>query len=57
VINAESEKEREEETPLIIAEMKTDIPTLTVSEAVMHLDLSDDQAMLFNNVAHNRGLC
>lgn len=54
VINAESEKEREEENPLIIAEMKTDIPTLTVSEAVMHLDLSDDQAMLFNNVAYNQ---
>lgn len=54
VINAQFEKEREGENPLIIAEMKTDIPTLTVSEAVMHLDLSDDQAMLFNNAAHNQ---
>ncbi len=54
VINSQSEKEVEEENPLIIAEMKTEIPTLTVSEAVMHLDLADAQAMLFNNVAHNQ---
>jgi len=54
VINSQDEKEVEEDHPLIIAEMKTEIPTLTVSEAVMHLDLSDDQAMLFNNGAHNQ---
>lgn len=54
VINPEGQKETEEDNPLVIAEMKTEIPTLTVSEAVMHLDLSDAQAMLFNNVAHDQ---
>ncbi len=54
VINSQSEKEVEEDHPLIIAEVKTEIPTLTVSEAVMHLDLADAQAMLFNNVAHDQ---
>lgn len=54
VISARGERETEEDHPLIIAEVKTEIPTLTVSEAVMHLDLADAQAMLFNNVAHNQ---
>ena len=54
VINAQGEQEIEGDNPLIIAEIKTEIPTLTVSEAVMHLDLSDDLAILFNNVAHNQ---
>jgi ribosomal subunit interface protein len=54
VINAQSDLETDSDNPLIIAEVKTEIPTLTVSEAVMHLDLSDAQAMLFNNVAHNQ---
>jgi len=54
VINPETQRETEEDNPLIIAEVKTEIPTLTVSEAVMHLDLSDAQAMLFNNVAHDQ---
>src|SRR5260221_5899780 len=40
--------------PMIIAEMQTDIPTLTVSEAVMRLDLSDQKAMMFLNRAHGR---
>lgn len=54
VINSQSEKEVKEDHPLIIAEVKTEIPTLTVSEAVMHLDLSDSQAILFNNMAHDQ---
>lgn len=53
VIHAESEKE-EPDNPLIIAEVKTEIPTLSVSEAVMHLDLADAQAVLFKNVAHDQ---
>jgi ribosomal subunit interface protein len=39
-------------TPMVIAEMEADIPTLTVGEAVMRLDLADMQAMLFHNRAH-----
>ncbi len=38
--------------PAVIAEMRTDIPTLTVGEAVMRLDLSDQKAMMFINSAH-----
>ena len=54
VINTQSDQEVEGDNPLVIAEVKTEIPTLTVSEAVMHLDLSDDQAILFNNIARNQ---
>ncbi len=54
VIESQGEQEAEGDNPLIIAEVKTEIPSLTVSEAVMHLDLSDAQAMLFNNVAHDQ---
>lgn len=54
VINAQIDQELEEDNPLVIAEVKTDIPTLTVSDAVMHLDLSDSQAILFNNEARNQ---
>jgi ribosomal subunit interface protein len=54
VINASIDQEVEEDNPLIIAEVKTDIPTLTVSDAVMHLDLSDAQAILFNNEVRNQ---
>ncbi|MBA3813476.1 MAG: ribosome-associated translation inhibitor RaiA [Alphaproteobacteria bacterium] len=54
VINAHEEQEVEADNPLVIAEMKTNIPTLTLSDAVMHLDLSDAQAILFNNEVRNQ---
>ncbi|HTO80722.1 MAG TPA: ribosome-associated translation inhibitor RaiA [Methylomirabilota bacterium] len=38
--------------PVIIAEMSTDIPTLSVGEAVMRLDLSSGVALMFRNRAH-----
>lgn len=38
--------------PTIVAEMVTDIPSLTVSEAVMRMDLADETAMMFRNRAH-----
>jgi ribosomal subunit interface protein len=38
--------------PVVIAEMMSEIPTLTVSEAVMRLDLADEGAILFRNRAH-----
>jgi ribosomal subunit interface protein len=38
--------------PVVVAEMQTDIPTLTVGEAVMRLDLANSQAMMFLNRAH-----
>lgn len=39
-------------SPAVIAEMEADIPTLTVGEAVMRLDLAETQAMMFHNRAH-----
>jgi len=38
--------------PLVIAEMRTSIPQLSVSEAVMRLDLADLPALLFRNSKH-----
>ena len=38
--------------PMVIAEMTTEIPSLTVSEAVMRMDLSDQAALMFRNPAH-----
>lgn len=41
-----------DDAPAVIAEMQTEIPTLTVGEAVMRLDLSDLKAIMFLNRAH-----
>lgn len=38
--------------PVIIAEMATEIASLTVSEAVMRMDLANQSALLFRNRAH-----
>lgn len=38
--------------PVIIAEMTTPIQTMTVSEAVMRMDLSGQPAMMFRNAKH-----
>jgi ribosomal subunit interface protein len=38
--------------PLVVAEMRTTIPQISVSEAVMRLDLADLPALLFRNSAH-----
>jgi ribosomal subunit interface protein len=48
----ESEAAGEKDQPLIIAEMRTGIPQLSVSEAVMRLDLADLPALLFRNSKH-----
>jgi ribosomal subunit interface protein len=48
--------EREEEAndnPVVVAEMTTPIEMLTVSEAVMRLDLGDLPALMFRNRAHS----
>jgi ribosome hibernation promoting factor len=43
--------EDEGSQPLVIAEMETPIPQLSVSEAVMRLDLADLPALMFTNSA------
>lgn len=53
VIAPEQEEEVPEESqPVIIAEMPHEISTLTVSQAVMHMDLSNLPVTLFRNRAH-----
>lgn len=48
----EEEPEVQEDAPTIIAETPTLIPTLSVAEAVMHLDLGDQPALMFHNASH-----
>lgn len=38
--------------PVVIAEMTTRIDSLTVGEAVMRMDLADQPALMFRNIAH-----
>jgi len=38
--------------PVVIAEMSTDVPQLTVGEAVMRMDLADTPVLLFRNRSH-----
>jgi ribosomal subunit interface protein len=38
--------------PMVVAEMQAEVPSLSVSEAVMRLDLSEAAALLFRNRAH-----
>lgn len=54
VLAAEGDEMAEpvEPGPAIIAEMRTDIPTLTVGEAVMRLDLAQQPALMFRNSAN-----
>ena len=47
------EEQQIEDHPLIIAETERRIDELTVSEAVMQLDLSEAQFMIFRNAAHD----
>ena len=52
VIEAVNETEESVDAPVIIAEMQTQIPVCTVSEAVMRMDLENLPALLFKNTAH-----
>ena len=48
----EARVDGEAAAPVVIAEMGTDLPSLTVGEAVMRLDLADAPALLFRNRSH-----
>ncbi len=45
----EVENEEQADAPLVIAETRVDVPTATVSDAVMMLDLRNTNALLFKN--------
>ena len=51
-INAD-EMDIDENAPLTIAETEANIPVCTVSEAVMHMDLVNECAIMFRNSANN----
>ncbi|PIE09208.1 MAG: ribosomal subunit interface protein [Rhodobacterales bacterium] len=39
--------------PMIVAEMETKVPTISVSEAVMQMELADAPILVFRNEKHN----
>lgn len=49
---AENEAEEAGDEPVVVAEMQSEIPEITVGEAVMRLDLADAPALMFRNSAH-----
>ncbi len=52
--SAENETDVPEgDDPVIVAELTTDIQTMSVSEAVMRMDLAGQTALLFRNASHN----
>jgi len=55
-ILAPSEEPEEDATeslqPIVIAEMETKIPSITVGEAVMQLELAGDKLLVFRNEGH-----
>ena len=51
----EAHNEPEKHEPVVVADMVTNIQSMSVSEAVMRLDLSGENALLFKN-AHHEGL-
>lgn len=44
--------ENESLTPIIVAEMETKVPTISVSEAVMQMELTDTPVLVFRNEKH-----
>lgn len=56
VFDAPADAEEPSDAPVVIAEMRVDVPDATVSDAVMMLDLRNTNALLFRNTgtgAHN----
>jgi ribosomal subunit interface protein len=56
VLNSDEEHKLEEDhlAPVIVAEMTTAIPSLSVKEAVMRMDLGNTPTIMFKNDAHGR---
>lgn len=51
-VEDDEEEAAEDAHPAVIAEMQTEIATLTVGEAVMRMDLADLPVLMFRNRAH-----
>jgi len=54
VLQPEDETDSQADSPIVIAEKATGVETLTVSEAVMKMDLADLPALMFFNSASGR---
>lgn len=56
VIQAAQEEDEEEtnDSPIIIAEEQRNISEFAVSDAVMHMDLSESSILVFRNASHGR---
>lgn len=52
VLSGQEHEEEANDNPVVVAEMTTPIEMLTVSEAVMRLDLGDLPALMFRNRGH-----
>lgn len=50
----DEETEPEDDNPVVVAETQTVIRELSVSDAVMHLDLADQPVLVFQNAGHGR---
>jgi ribosomal subunit interface protein len=48
----DNEEDTAPDTPVVIADMVTNIQSMSVSDAVMRLDLSGQPALLFRNASH-----
>lgn len=53
-LNEEAEEIDIDDAPLTIAELEANIPVCSVSEAVMFMDLNNECALMFKNVANNQ---
>ena len=49
----DSHEEPEKHEPIVVADMVTNIQSMSVSEAVMRLDLSGENALMFKNPQHD----
>ncbi len=52
VLSASHDEEPETLQPIIVAEMETRVQTLSVGEAVMQMELSGENMLVFRNVQH-----
>lgn len=52
VIDTESDTKESVDSPIIIADMQTELPTCSVAQAVMRMDLEGLPALMFKNTTH-----
>lgn len=50
----EEENETDDDNPVVVAELQTTIRELSVSDAVMQLDLAEKPVLVFQNASHSR---